>query len=88
MPPAASTAISSSGPVTAPADPARFHRAMCCSCRPGSAAISPDCVSPTNAPEAGKNTVKAISSPANDLDSAVAASAAANSPPPASTAIR
>ena len=58
--------MSRNGPATAPADPARFQRAMCCSCRAGSASIRPDWVRPTNAPEAGKKATKATSSAANE----------------------
>ena len=52
-PPLASTAVSSSGPATAPAAPARSQRAMTWACRCGQASMISAWVSDTNAPDAG-----------------------------------
>ncbi len=60
--PAATTPASSSGPPTAPAEPARFQAAIRCFCRPGAWSISAAWVRLTNAPDAGKNATSATSS--------------------------
>ena len=61
---------------------------MILACRPGQTSISSAWVSDTNAPEAGKKTVKAHSNTANDRAPATAARDRIKTMPPPSTASR
>jgi hypothetical protein len=86
--PTKATAAMSTGPASAPSEPAIVQRTMFASRRPGSASMSDACESETNAPLAGCSTARAASSGTKLSAVATPASAAATSTPPPVTSAR